>query len=100
MINVVVRGLKKGKKYEFIGELVDKYEKETGFTSMEPVTGWPTAIMLEMAVQGSAEKGVHGLETAVNPKEFIAELKKRGFKIKEQFSPKIKEIWQPETMNE
>ena len=91
LIRVVVQGLKDGKHYEFMAELVDKHDEETGFTSMERVTGWHTAIMLEMAVQGRAKKGVHGLEIAVDPAEFMAEAKKRGFKITERFSPKVKQ---------
>lgn len=87
LIKVLVRGLKDGEPYEYVAELIDKYDEKTGFTSMERVTGWHTAIMLEMAIQGKAKKGVHGLETAVNPAEFIAEAKKRGFTITEQLYP-------------
>jgi lysine 6-dehydrogenase len=87
LIRVIVRGLKEGKPHEFIGELVDKYDKKTGFSSMQRLTGWHTAIMLEMAVQGRARKGVHGLETAVAPAEFISEVKDRGIEIKENLLP-------------
>lgn len=87
LIRVVVQGIKDGKPQEFLAELVDKHDEKTGFTSMERVTGWHTAIMLEMAVQGRAEKGVHGLEKAVDPLEFMVEVKKRGFKITERFMP-------------
>jgi len=87
LIRVTVRGLKEGKPHEFIGELIDKYDEKTGFSSMQRLTGWHTAIMLEMAVQGRARKGVHGLETAVDPSEFISEVKKRGIKIKESLLP-------------
>jgi len=87
LIRVVVRGIKDQKPAEFTAELVDRYDEKTGFTSMQRLTGWHTAIMLEMAVQGRAEKGVHGLETAVAPVEFMDEVKRRGFKISERFSP-------------
>lgn len=87
LIRVIVRGLKEGKPYEFIGELVDKYDEKTGFSSMQRLTGWHTAIMLEMATQGRAQKGVHGLETAVAPAEFISEVKNRGIEIKENLLP-------------
>jgi lysine 6-dehydrogenase len=87
LIRVTVRGLKEGKPHEFIGELIDKYDGKTGFSSMQRLTGWHTAIMLEMAVQGRARKGVHGLEMAVEPSKFISEVKKRGIKIKESLLP-------------
>lgn len=87
LIRVIVRGLKDGKPYEFIGELIDKYDEKTGFSSMQRLTGWHTAIMLEMAAQERARKGVHGLETAVDPVEFISEVKNRGIEIKESLLP-------------
>lgn len=91
LIRVIVRGLKKGQPHEFIIDLVDKADKKTGFTSMERVTGWHAAIILEIAAQGKARKGVIPLEKAVDPAEFVAEAKRRGFKIKERIK-KIKRL--------
>jgi lysine 6-dehydrogenase len=87
LIRVIVQGIKDGKRQKFLAEIVDKYDEKTGFTSMERVTGWHASIMLEMAVQGRAAKGVHGLEKAVDPEEFMAKVKKRGFKLTERFLP-------------
>jgi len=87
LIRVLVRGLKDGHSRELRIELVDRYDKMTNFTAMERLTGWHTAIMLEMALRGKAKKGVVPLETAVNPEEFILEVKDRGFEISEHFSP-------------
>jgi lysine 6-dehydrogenase len=86
LIRAIVRGLKNGSPHEFIGEIVDEFDEKTGFSSMQRLTGWHTAIMLEMAVQGQAKKGVHGLETAVNPITFMDEVKKRGIKVTESLS--------------
>jgi len=86
LIKVIVRGIKNKKPSEFTAELIDRFDEKTGFTSMQRLTGWHTAIMLEMATRGRAKKGVHGLEAAVSSVEFIAEVKKRGFHIKESFS--------------
>jgi lysine 6-dehydrogenase len=87
LIRVVVRGLNDGEPHEYSADLVDRYDERTGFTSMERVTGWHAAVMLELAAWGRAHKGVHGLETAVDPAEFMTEMKKRGFSIPERFSP-------------
>jgi len=87
LIRVIVRGIKDQKPAEFTAELIDRHDEKTDFTSMQRLTGWHTAIMLEMAAQGRAKKGVHGLETAVDPVEFMEEVKRRGFKISERFSP-------------
>lgn len=81
VIRVLVRGLKDGRRHEFKGEIIDRYDDKTGFSSMQRLTGWHAAIMLETAVQGKAKKGVNGLETAVDPIPFMAEIKKRGIPV-------------------
>ncbi len=87
LIRVLVQGIKDGKPHEFKADIVDRYDEKTGFTSMQRLTGWHTAIMLEMAVHGKARKGVHGLESAVDPIEFMDEIKKRGIEITESLDP-------------
>jgi len=87
LIRVLVRGSKDGRRHEFKADIVDRYDEKTGFSSMQRLTGWHTAIMLEMAVQGKAKKGVNGLEVAVDPVLFMAEIKKRGIKITESLDP-------------
>jgi lysine 6-dehydrogenase len=87
LLRVLVQGIKDGKPHKFKADIVDTYDEKTGFTSMQRLTGWHAAIMLEMAVQGKSKKGVHGLETAVDPVEFMAEIKKRGIKMTERLDP-------------
>jgi lysine 6-dehydrogenase len=87
LLRVLVKGKKDGRPHEFKADIVDRYDEKTGFTSMQRLTGWHAAIMLEMAVQGRAQKGVHGLETAVDPIEFMGEIKKRGIVITESLQP-------------
>jgi hypothetical protein len=33
-----------------------------GLTAMEKLTGWHAATVVEMAIEGRAQKGVHGVE--------------------------------------
>lgn len=87
LIRVLVKGVKNGRPYEFKAEIVNEYDEKTGFSSMQRLTGWHTAIMLEMAVRGRARKGSNGLETAVDPIEFMAEIKKRGIRVSESLLP-------------
>jgi lysine 6-dehydrogenase len=87
VIRVLVRGIRNGKRHEFLANIVDKYDEKTGFSSMQRLTGWHAAIMLEMAVLGRCRKGVHGLETAVDPVEFMDEIKKRGIEMTESLDP-------------
>lgn len=84
LLRIVVRGLKDSQPHELTIELIDKYDEKTGFTCMERVTGWHAAIVLEMAVQGKAIKGVVPLERAVDPVEFVSQARQRGFKISER----------------
>jgi lysine 6-dehydrogenase len=87
LLRVLVGGLKAGIPHEFKADIVDRYDEKTGFTSMQRLTGWHAAIMLEMAVQGRSQKGVYGLETAVDAVEFMAEIKKRGIIMTESLDP-------------
>jgi lysine 6-dehydrogenase len=87
LLRVLVQGIKDGKKHEFRADIVDRYDEKTGFSSMQRLTGWHAAIMLEMAVQGRSQKGVHGLETAVDPVEFMDEIKRRGIEMRESLNP-------------
>jgi lysine 6-dehydrogenase len=86
LIRVVIRGIKEGIRQEFVGEIIDRADNKTGFTAMERLTGWHASIMLEKALQGRTKRGVHGVETAINPTEFIAEVKKRGISVSERLS--------------
>jgi lysine 6-dehydrogenase len=87
LLRVLVKGKKDGKPHEFKADIVDRYDEKTGFTSMQRLTGWHAAIMLEMAVQGKSQKGVYGLEMAVDPVEFMDEIKKRGIEMTERLDP-------------
>jgi len=87
LLRVLVKGEKDGNPHVFNADIVDRYDEKTGFTSMQRLTGWHAAIMLEMAVQGRARRGVHGLETAVDPVEFMGEIKKRGIVMTESLKP-------------
>jgi lysine 6-dehydrogenase len=87
LIRVLVQGIKDGKRHEFKADIVDRYDEKTGYSSMQRLTGWHAAIMLEMAVQGRSQKGVHGLETAVDPVEFMDEIKRRGIEVTESLNP-------------
>lgn len=87
LIRVVVRGLKGGIQQEFTGEIIDRFDEKTGFTAMERLTGWHAAIMLEMALEGKTRTGVRGLEQAVDPAEFMTEVKKRNISVSERLTP-------------
>jgi lysine 6-dehydrogenase len=64
-------------------DLMDFCDPETGFRAMERTTGWPAAIVAQLQARGLVHPGAVPLETAVPPQPFLAELRKRGFRLSE-----------------
>lgn len=83
VIRIVARGQKEGRAARAQVDLVDYFDDATGFTAMERTTGWDGAIVAEMMAGGRIGRGALPVELAVPPREFVAELRKRGFTLKE-----------------
>jgi lysine 6-dehydrogenase len=77
-------GIKGGRKAEVVIDLIDYYDEETGFTSMERTTGFSAAIVAEMMARGEIERGVGGVETFIPRRPFIEELRVRGFNLDQE----------------
>jgi len=67
-------------------EMLEHQDPETGFTAMERLTGFSTAIVAMEVGSGQIGPGCRGCEVAVDPKRFQAELARRGFSINERAS--------------
>ena len=78
IFRVIGKGKKAGQAATVTIELVDYYDPQTGFTAMERLTGWHSAIMLIFQARGRVEPGVQPVELAVPPAEFLAALEQRG----------------------
>ena len=85
IVRVLGKGMKDGKQAEFLLDLIDYYDEETGFTAMERTTGWDGAITAIMNAHGVTPRGANSVENAVPGDKFVEELKKRGFNIQETF---------------
>ena len=83
VIRVVARGHHQGRAAEAQLDLVDFYDPDTGFTSMQRTTGWDGAIVAEMMARGDTTRGAVPRELSVNPKHYVEELRTRGFSIDE-----------------
>ena len=83
VIRVVARGHHQGRAAEAQLDLVDFYDPDTGFTSMQRTTGWDGAIVAEMMARGETTRGAVPRELSVNPKHYVEELRTRGFSIDE-----------------
>lgn len=86
IVRILGKGSKDGKKAEFLLDLIDYYDENTGFTAMQRTTGWDGAIIAIMNAKGITPRGAHSVETAVPGNLFVEELKKRGFNIQETFN--------------
>ncbi len=71
-------GKKDGKEATLYIDLVDRYDEETGFTSMERLTGWHCAIMMGFQARGVVHPGAHPMQKAVPAATFMEEVRRRG----------------------
>jgi lysine 6-dehydrogenase len=67
--------------------LVDKFDPETGMTSMMRTTAWPASIVIQMLASGKIEKyGAILQERDVPAQQVLTELAARGIKMMHQSS--------------
>lgn len=59
-------------------EMIDYWDDESGFSAMARTTGFPTAIIAKMILDGYVPPGAYPPETVVDYSLFIKEIKKRG----------------------
>lgn len=57
------------------------YDETTGFTAMEQTTGFSASIVAIMQAKKEVPVGALPPEKAIDPKRFLKELRKRGFKL-------------------
>lgn len=65
-------------------DIFDKQDEETGFTSMERLTGFSTSIIAQEVVQGNVAKGAVRYEKAMSGTSFLRELRRRGIAVRIQ----------------
>ena len=86
IIKIFAEGIKNGKRLRYELELIERYDKATGFTAMQKLTGWHASIISILSANGEAVKGVVPVHKAVPGRKIIEEAKLRGFEIKESFT--------------
>ena len=65
IIKIFAEGIKNGKRASYELELIEIYDKETGFTAMQKLTGWHASIISILSVKGETVKGVVPVHKAV-----------------------------------
>ena len=63
-------------------DIYDRTDEETGFSSMERLTGFSTSIVAQHVADGEVEKGAIRYENAMKGQLFLDELRKRGISIR------------------
>ena len=84
LIRTRCAGVKDGRPAVITFELIDFYDPETGFSSMERMTGFPAALAAIMVAKGKLEPGAKPMEITMPTDEFIAGLLDRGFRVEQQ----------------
>jgi lysine 6-dehydrogenase len=72
----------KGKNENVEVDLIDKYDEETEFTSMQRLTGWHASIIAILSAQNKISKGALPIHEAADGKLIVDEFEKRGIKIR------------------
>jgi lysine 6-dehydrogenase len=82
LVRIIARGLKDGQENEAVVDLIDYYDKATGFTAMERTTGWHAAIMAGFIARKQTPLGGVPVELAVPGPVFVEEFRKRDFDLR------------------
>lgn len=83
-LRVIVEGTKDGKAKKIGWELLDYYDEVRGISAMERTTGYSLSITGQMQASGQVKPaGVHTPDECVPALDYIAELAKRGIRIRE-----------------
>ncbi|NMC45039.1 MAG: Gfo/Idh/MocA family oxidoreductase [candidate division Zixibacteria bacterium] len=87
LVRITTEGKIGGKRKRLISEIIDRYDRRTGLTSMMRCTSFPVTIIAVMAASGQiAVRGVVPQEKAVDPDIFESELAKRKIIIRRRWS--------------
>lgn len=81
-VRAVGVGKKAGEPKRVQVDIFDRECEETGFTSMERLTGFSMAIYAQAIAEGKIGAGAHRYETAMTGKDFVDAIQVRGIQLK------------------
>ena len=87
IVRAHAKGKNDGQPTEAVVEVIDYYDKTTGFTAMQRLTGWHMSIVAVMMAKREIPTGAIPLELAVPARAFVYQAKRRGFNITEHSGP-------------
>ena len=68
-------------------DLVEMNDDDTGFSAMEKLTGWHSAIIAILSARGDLPRGAVPVELTLKGDLFDQEIKKRGWKLRKATTP-------------
>lgn len=86
------RGTKNGAPYEITLQILDYHDERTGFTAMERMTGFSTAIIAAAIAAGRIPHGLIPYEQTMSGHEYLREFLKRGFQVREKIVHQLQEV--------
>ncbi len=87
LVRITTEGKIGGKRKRLVSEIIDRFDRRTGLTSMMRCTSFPVTIIAVMAASGQITvRGVVPQEKAVDPVIFEKELAKRRIIIRRRWS--------------
>lgn len=87
LVRIITEGKISGRRKRLVSEIIDRYDRRTGLTSMMRCTSFPVTIIAVMAASGQIPmRGVVPQEKAVDPEIFEGELARRRIIIRRRWS--------------
>ena len=71
------------KRIQIVLDVINRRPANLPFTAMEAATGWHAAIVMHRLARGVCRPGVIEVENAIGGDELLAELRTRGFQVRE-----------------
>ena len=81
VIRAIGEGSNDGENVRTVVDIFDKEDPETGFTSMERLTGFSLSIVAQAVASGAVPAGVNRYETAMTGTAFVEQLRRRGVSV-------------------
>jgi lysine 6-dehydrogenase len=82
VIRAVGMGIHHGEPVTHTVDIFDREDPETGFTSMERLTGFSLSILAQHVAAGRVDPGACRYENAMRGGEFVDELRRRGVTVR------------------
>lgn len=87
LVRVIARGHSDKAPAETRIDLVDMFDEATGFSAMQRTTGWDAAIVAAMMAHGETAPGAAPRELSIDPADYMKQLDRRGFDVRESTCP-------------